>query len=132
MTDLLQATQDAVFAALDVPAMTVFGPVFTTVPDNQQPPFVEIGSIDAELVDETKDGELERHSIEIEFQHRGGSRRPLFAAMHTARTLLRAAALIAPGAQLERPRWQASATDREDDGKTWHGIHRFELLAQAD
>jgi hypothetical protein len=129
--DLLSATQDAVFDAINAPALTALGPVFTNVPENQKPPFTAIGAIDAERVG-TKDGGLERHTVEIEFQHRGQSKIPLFAMMHAARTLLEAAKLTAAGALLQTPIWQASATDREDDGQTYHGIHRFELFAQPD
>lgn len=131
MTDLLQATTDALFAALNVPAVTGLAPVFTSVPDNQQPPFIEIGAVDAEEIG-AKGGGLEQHSAEIEFHHRGGSKRPLFAMMHAGRAAIEAAELEAVGAVLEQARWLASATDREADGVTYHGIHRFELIAQAD
>lgn len=131
MTDLSQATADAVFAALNVPAVTTFGPVFTSVPAGAQPPFIEIGAIDAEEIGGKGDS-LEQIAFEIEFQHRGPSRRPLLAAMHAVRTTLVAASLEADGAELETPHWLASATDREDDGVTYHGIHRFELIAQVD
>lgn len=129
MVDLLQATQDALFAAMNVPAVTSLAPVFTNVPQNQKPPFILIGAIDAEDIG-PKDRGLEQHSAEIEFQYRGPSKRPLFAMMHAARGAIEAAELAADGAELGEARWLASATDREDDGVTYHGIHRFELLAQ--
>lgn len=131
MTDLLQATADALFAAMNVEAVTSLAPVFTSVPENAKPPFIEIGAIDAEEIG-TKGGGLEQHSAEIEFHHRGRSKRPLFAMMSAARAALEGADLSAPGASLGDLHWRASATDREDDGVTYHGIHRFELIAQAD
>ena len=130
MIDLLLATQDAVFAALNVPAVTGLAPVFTSVPPNTQPPFVAVGLIDAEAFGDDKSGGIEQHTVEIEFQFRGNTRRPLLAMMHAARTALAGTALSAPGAVLTAALWRASATDREDDGVTWHGIHRFELFAQ--
>lgn len=129
MTDLLQATQDAIFDALNVAPVKALGPVYTNVPANTQPPFTEIGAIDAEAIG-AKDAGLERHTVEVEFQWRGDTRRPLLAMMHAARTALEGKSLTSAGAVLERPRWLASATDRDDDGKTYHGIHRFELIAQ--
>jgi hypothetical protein len=129
MTDLLQATAEGVFAALDLPAVTSLAPVYTTVPKGAQPPYIEIGAIDAEN-DGPKDGGLENLSFEIEYHHRGPSRWPLLAMMHAARTALEAADIEATGAAFSDVRWLASATDREDDGVTHHGIHRFELHAQ--
>ena len=131
MIDLLQATQDAIFALLDVPSVTVLAPVYTSVPEKAQPPYILIGLIDAEEVG-PKGGGLEQHSIEVEFQYRGTSKRPLFAMMRAARTAIEGGVMSIPGATLENARWLASATDREDDGVTYHGIHRFELFAQAD
>lgn len=131
MTDLLLATQDAVFAALDVTPVTTLAPVFTSVPPNTQPPFVAVGLIDADLFGANKGSGVERHTVEIEFLFRGNTRRPLLAMMHAARVALESATLSAPAALLTDALWQASATDRENDGVTWHGIHRFELFAQA-
>jgi len=131
MTDLLQATQDAVFAAVNVAAVKALAPVYQNVPPNTQPPFIEIGAIDAEEIGAKGDG-LERHTVEIEFQHRGPARRPLLAMMHAVREALTGVVLTAPGATLDQCHWLASATDREDDGVTYHGIHRFEMLVQQD
>jgi hypothetical protein len=131
MTDLLQATSSALYAALNVPSVTALAPVFASVPENQQPPFIEIGAIDAEEIG-GKHSSLEQHSAEIQFQYRGRSKKPLFAMMHAARVAIETARLTAVGAVIEDARWLASATDREEDGVTHHGIHRFELTAQAD
>lgn len=131
MVDLLQASTDGTFTLISVPAVTKLAPVYTTVPKGAQPPFIEVGAIDAEDVG-PKGGGLEQHSIEIEFQHRGESKAPLFAMMAAVRRLLDGATIEAAGASFGEARWVASATDREDDGVTYHGIHRFELLAQAD
>ena len=131
MTDLLQATQDFVFALLNVPSVTVLAPVFTNVPPNTPPPFIEVGAIDAQAIG-TKADELEQHSVEVEFQFRGSTRRPLLAMMSAARSAMEQGTASVSGADLEQPRWLASATDREEDGVTYHGIHRFELIAQAD
>ena len=131
MTDLLQATQDGVFALLNVPAVTSLAPVFTNVPKGTEPPFIEVGAIDAQDIG-AKDSGLEQHAVEIDFQFRGPSRRPLFAMMHAARRALEGQTIAISGAVIEDPRWIASATDREEDGVTYHGIHRFELIAQVD
>lgn len=131
MVDLLQATSDGIYARINVAAVTALAPVYTTVPHGAEPPYIEIGAIDAEEVG-PKDDSLEQHSIEIEFQHRGESKAPLFAMMAAVRAALDQEIIEAPGASFGEARWLASATDREDDGVTYHGIHRFELLAQAD
>jgi hypothetical protein len=131
MVDLLAATLQASFDALNVAPVTDLAPVFTNVPANTQPPFIEIGAIDAEGIG-GKDGGFERHTVEIEYQHRGNSRLPLLAMMNAGRSAMEAAEMITPGAELEAPRWLASATDREDDGVTYHGIQRFELTAQPE
>lgn len=132
MTDLLRATQDGIFALLNIPAVTSLAPVFTNVPPNTQPPFIEVGAIDAQEIG-PKGGSIEQHAVEVEFQHRGSSRLPLLAMMTAARTAIEGQ-VIDPvaGALLEDPRWLASATDREEDGVTYHGIHRFELFAQPN
>jgi len=131
MTDLLQATHDAIFAALDVAAVTDLAPVFTNVPPERQPPFIEVGAIEAKQIG-GKDGGLEQHAIEIEFRHRGQSKRPLFAMMSAARAQIEGALLVAAGAAFGRPVWTDSATDREDDGVTHHGAMRFEVIVQQD
>lgn len=129
MSDLLAATLAGAFAALDVPAVTALAPVFSDVPAEQQPPFIEIGAIDAEEVDGA-DG-LELHTIEIEYQDRGGSRLPLLAMMNTSRAALEAG-LEAAGVAFGDVRWLASATDREDDGVSRYGIQKFAVHVQAD
>lgn len=131
MVDLLQATTSGVFGLIDVAAVTDLAPVYAPVPPRTEPPFIEIGAIDAEETG-PKGGGLELHTVEIEFQHRGSSKLPLFAMMAAVRTALDKKVIEAPGASFGEARWVASATDREEDGVTYHGIHRFELLAQAD
>ena len=131
MTDLLTATHDAVVAALEgSAALVALAPVYSNVPPETQPPFVELGAIEAEEANPTKMPGVERHRIELAFQHRGPSRRPLLAMMQAARAALEDRALTAAGASLARVKWTESATDREEDGVTWHGAMSFELLAQ--
>jgi hypothetical protein len=131
MTDLLTAAHNAVIAALKAPTLTALGPVFSNVPEKQQPPFTALGAIDAQPADgDTKDEVLELITVEVEYQYRGASKLPLLAMMHAGRTALETASLIAPGAELATAEWRGSATDREDDGVTYHGVQRFELLAQ--
>ncbi len=127
--ELIDHTLDAVFAGLNVAAVTALGPVFSNVPAKQQPPFVEIGAIDAEDYGGS-DTALERHTVELEFQYRGSTRKPLLAQMKAARTAMTNAVLADAGATFGRARWLASATDRDDDGVTWHGIQKYELLVQ--
>lgn len=129
MSELIGSTLSGAFEALDITAMTSLAPVFSDVPQKQQPPFVELGAIDAEEV-EGADG-LELHSIEIEYQYRGSSRLPLLAMMKTGRAALEAG-LSAAGIAFGDVRWLASATDREDDGVTWHGIQKYAVHVQAD
>lgn len=131
MIDLMQATQDGIFELANVPTVTILAPVYTNVPKGTEPPFIEIGAIDAQEIG-GKDSGLEQHAVEIDFQSRGPSKRPLFAMMHAVREAIEGKSITISGALLEDPRWIASATDREEDGVTYHGIHRFELMAQAD
>lgn len=129
MTDLLQASHDGLFALANVAGVTTLAPVFTNVPEGQQPPFVEIGAIDAEEIG-GKSGGLEKHGIEIEFRTRGSSKRPLMALMHAARSAIDRQRPYVEGAEFGEIRWIASATDREDDGVTHHGVQRYEVIVQ--
>lgn len=133
MTDLLRATQDAVFAALNVDGVTGSAAgvtVWTSVPPGMTPPFVEIGSIDAEEFQPVKMPGIELHTIEVAYRWRGDTRLPLLAMMDAGRIAFEATPLTAPGARFDRQLWRASATDREDDGVTWHGAQRFDVLVQ--
>lgn len=125
------ATLVAAYDMLNVAEVTDLGPVFSSVPANQQPPFVEIGAIDAEEAGGS-DTPLERHTIELEFVHRGNSRLPLLEQMRAARIALTSGRLQGDGVSFGAARWLASATDREDDGVTWHGIQKYELLVQPE
>lgn len=130
MTDLIAATQDAVFGALNVSAVTGLAPVFTSVPADQRPPFVEIGAINAEEFEAGKMPGVEQHTIEVHCRTRDGGRMPLLAILAAVRVRLESASMTAAGAAPSRAQWRETLTDRADDGVTWVGLHRFTLLTQ--
>jgi hypothetical protein len=131
LTDLLQATQDGVFAALNVPAVTALAPVFQHVPENTQPPFIVVGDIDAEPFG-SKDGDLEQQTIEIEYVARGKGRRELLAMMNAGREALEGQPISANGADLSRPRWLNSSALGAEDGVTYAGVQQYEVIAQNE
>lgn len=126
-TDLLSATQDAVFAALA--AGNLDWPVFQHVPQDQQPDFIVVGAIDAEEIGGKHDS-LERHVVDVVYIFRGKARRGLFAMMHAGREAIEGADMIADGAELSDARWLQSADDLLDDGVTYQGLQQFEITAQ--
>lgn len=129
MTDLLTATQDAVFAA--VSAGVTAAPVVVNVPENWQPPLVVIGSIEATNIG-GKDGGLEQHAITLHYVYRGGQRRLLYAMMHEGRSALEAADLSAPGAEFGDAVWDSSSDQVAEDGVTYQGEQTFNIIVQPD
>jgi len=132
-SDLMTASQDAIFAALDAGVPAELGTVVQHVPEDWQPPLIVIGSIEANSEEESDDEDpLERHTIEILYTYRGEARRGLYAIMHAGRHAIVGATLAAAGAVFGKARWKSSADDLLEDGVTYTGIQFFEILVQPD
>lgn len=129
MIDLLTATQDAVYAALNVSPVTNIAPVYQHVPDNRQPPIVIIDDITSEA-DGSKDGSLDRITINIITVRREPRRAALYELMGAVRTALDGVAITATGALLTPPVFESSEDTLADDGVTYIGTQRFALWAQ--
>lgn len=126
--DLLTATQDALFAALNVSAVTAHAPVFQHVPEDQQPPMVIVGDMEASPSDVWKGAE--DHDVEIYTVFRGKGRRGVLTLMHAVRVALQAADLAVAGVEFEKPDWQSSSTGAADDGVTYAGNQVFRITVQ--
>jgi hypothetical protein len=127
MTDLLTATQDAIYAALNVPAVTSLAPVFQHVPEGTKPPYIVVADIDAEP-GQTKGSQ--DMTIDVVSVHVGKGRRPLLAMMHAVFVALDGQPIAAPGAELEAPRWLGSETSPAEDGVTYGALQQFFVAAE--
>lgn len=134
MIDLLQAAQDAVFAALkpleaqaELPAGLG---VFQHVPEGTQPPMIVVGHMTSASADEHGD-QVEEITLEVQYIYRGPSRAPMLAMMHAGRVALDNQVITAAGAAFEPPRYiRSDATDVLPDGLTYLGLQYFEFTAE--
>jgi hypothetical protein len=122
------ATQDALFAALNVTAMTDLAPVMQHVPEGTEPPLVIVGDISFTPVG-GKDGNFDRAEVDIVTMYRGPKRAGLFALQEVVQTLLDGVALTGD-ALFSNPRQIANQEEIMEDGITYVGTQRFELFVQ--
>jgi hypothetical protein len=128
MTDFATATQDAVFAALNVSAVTDLAPVLQHVPEGTEPPLVIVGDI-ALTPAGGKDGNFDRAEFDIITLYRGPKRAALFTIQAAVRDQLDGAALSGT-ALFSRPRQIANDDEIAEDGITYVGTQKFELFVQ--
>lgn len=131
MPDLKLAAQSAVFAALNVPAVTGLAPVYQHTPDDTQPPVVIIGDMNAEAVG-GKEGGFDRIDFEILTLVRAPGREHLTPLMAAVRAQLDEQALSQADAALSRPRFEGDSDEILEDGNTYLGVQRFSLFAQPN
>jgi hypothetical protein len=131
MPDLLQAVQDALFAALNVSSVTSKAPVYQHPPNEAQPPLIVIGDISSTPWDH-KDEDVEDVLVEIETYFRGPRRAGLLAIQGAVRDALRGKALSATGVILSPARWisQDAPNANPEDGITYAGLLTFMVTAQ--
>lgn len=128
--DLIQPTQDAVFAALAAAVMPHGAIVRQHVKQGQEPPFVKIGQIDTDNVG-SKGEQGERLTVEVQTIFRGEARGPLLDIMGTVRAALDDQPLAAEGVSFSTPIFLgATASDAGSDGVTYAGISNFEIYAE--
>jgi hypothetical protein len=131
MADPSWPLQQAIYAALTTPAMSIFGfaiiPVYDGVPADAARPYVAIG--DDSLVDDGPKDEaawLVNAAIEIWDDNQRG-RKNIKLIFSEVRSRLQDAALIITGFRVEWVKFQSLTTERTDDGLTWRGLMRFEI-----
>jgi hypothetical protein len=129
MTDLLTATQTAFYTALNVSTLTELSPVTQHVIENTEPPLTIIGGVSFEPIG-GKDGGLDRATVEIITLYRGTQRTELFAIQSAVRTLLDGQTITAAGAEFSRPVYVSSEVEELEDGVTYLGTQRFEVIVQ--
>jgi hypothetical protein len=127
MIDLITATQDAIYAALNVPAITSQWPVFQHVPEGTKPPYIVVADIDAEPGQTKGSQDI---TVDIVSVHVGKGRRPLLAMMHAVFETLDGQPIVAAGAELEAPRWLGAETSPAEDGVTYGGLQQFSVAAE--
>jgi len=131
MPDLKLAAQTAIYAALNVPAVTALAPVYQHVPDDTQPPAVVIDRMNVTAIG-GKGGGLDLIEFDILTFIREPGREHLTPIMTAVRALLEEQALPAQsGVALSRPVFEADEDDVSEDGQTYSGLQRFSLVAQA-
>lgn len=129
MIDLLQAAQDAVYDALAGSVPAELATVRQHVRENTQPPLVIIGALDS--VPESKGGELELVTVEIQSIYRGGDRGELLRIAGAVRAALDGCSITADGASFSTPSWtRTSVSDAASDGVTYAAISTFEFYAE--
>lgn len=130
MIDLMRATQDGVFVALDTNIASALAKVRQHVQQDTEPPLVIVGAIDSE--NDGRSEQRERMSVEVQSIYRGGDRGELLAIMHAVRVALDWRTMIATGAVFTPCRFVgASVSDVGPDGVTYAGISNFEVWAEA-
>lgn len=132
MTDLIDLAGAARAAVNDEleEAAAVTWPVYDTVPQGTQPPFLKIGAIDT--TDEGRPGEqYERITLELIGVYRGGDRGELGAAMFAARKVIDDRRLTTTTATFACQFLSGSISDAsKEDGVTYVALSNFELLGE--
>lgn len=129
MSDLLTATQTAIYTALNVAPVTSLAPVTQHVIEDTDPPLVIIGDVSFEPIG-GKSGGLDRATVEVVTLYRGSKRTELFAIQTAVRNALDHQSVSASGALLSRPVFVSSEVEEMEDGVTYMGTQRFELIVQ--
>lgn len=129
MSDLLTATQAAFFTALNVASVTSLAPVTQHVIEDTDPPLVIIGDVSFEPMG-GKDGGLDRATVEIVTLYRGSKRTELFAIQSAVRSALDNQTISASGADFSKPVYVSSEVEELEDGVTYMGTQRFEVIVQ--
>jgi len=129
MPDVKLAVQDAIFTALNVPAVTDLAPLVQHVPEDWQPPLVIIADIVVEPYG-LKNGGLDRTTVDVVTISREPSRRPLYTMQAAVRALLDGTTLVADGLVALKPVEDSSEDQLLDDGQTYQGTQRFTMFAQ--
>lgn len=130
MADMRAAIQDAVLDRLNDATVTSLAPVYQHVPDNTQPPMVIVGAITLEGDGAKSGASLDRATVEIITLRREPRRAALHELMAVVRGRLEGQPLVAAGALLSEPEFEADDDDLLDDGVTYAGTQRFALWAQ--
>jgi hypothetical protein len=131
MADPSWLLQQAIYAALTTPAMSISGfasiPVYDGVPANAARPYVAIGD-DAMTDDSPKDEAawLVAGLLEVWDDNQRG-RKNIKLIFGQIRSRLQDAALTVTGFRVEWVKFQSLATQRTEDGLTWRGEIRFEI-----
>lgn len=136
MIDTASAVQKAIFAKLNgSAAVTNVAPVFQHVPekddsgDDVDLPLVIIGNVSLEPIG-GKDGGLDRATFEVITFVREPDQTALFALQSAVRNALEDQPVTADGALISNPVFQASDAELMEDGETYQGTQRFEVIAQ--
>ena len=129
--ELVAAVRLAVGAALEAGVAPDLAAIYDDVPQGAKPPFVKIGSLDADPEDD-KDEDLYVLTVELIHVYQGRDRGVLLAMMAASERAMRAGALAARGANLGRPRFlRSSASDASPvDGVTYAGVSNFSIFAE--
>jgi hypothetical protein len=127
--DAKLATQDAVFDALNVPALTDLVQVLQHVLEGVEPPIVVVGDI--EVTDLGSKGErFDQVRVTILTYVREPAREALYEITRKVRELLEDVAITAAGADLSRPVLETDTDEFVDELKMYEGTQTFLLFAQ--
>lgn len=135
--DLLTPAQDALFAALapiaqrdDLPAELAGLGIYQHLPEDTQPPYIMIGTLDAED-HASRDEQASTITAEIITAWRGNRRRELLWLMAAVRRSLNFQPISASGAIFTPPQiMRETASEAIADGVTYVGLSTFTFIAQ--
>lgn len=135
--DLLTPSQDALFAALapiaqadDLPPELAGLGVYQHLPEDTQPPYIMVGTLDAED-HASRDEQASTITAEIVTAWRGNRRRELLWLMAAVRRSLNSQPIAADGAAFTRPQiMRETASEAIADGVTYVGLSTFTFIAQ--
>jgi hypothetical protein len=128
--NLVEAARGAVFIAIAAGLAGVNAVALDTVPQDQEPNFVQLDDLDWINEGGKRDPEL-RITIDIVTIYRGEDRAELLAIMHANERALVDVRLEADGVILQGGRVVAgSASGAGPDGVTYAGLQTFELYAE--
>ena len=128
--DLADAVQDAIFSALNVPALTALAPVRQHVRQGTEPPLVIVAEIDLSP-EGGKDGGIDRATVTVLTYVREPRRAALLELMAKVRELLDGGDISAAGAVLSPPVLENQTGGLMEDGQTYEGTQTFGLFVQA-
>lgn len=139
MINLVKELQTAVFQALqavksDADVLTAIGDhtlgVYTHVPDQTSPPFLQVGRITTEP-DNMERGQFETMTVEVFACWRGAGKTPIMAILHAARVALCSGDLSTELARFSRIYLTRYTDDLPvDNGSLYFGMIELELWAE--
>jgi hypothetical protein len=130
MTSASWALQQAVFATLSADsAVHSLAGIFDAVPRNAAFPYIVVGEA-AETPQNSADGDLSEHTLQIHIWSRGGGHREIKQLSQAVREALDGASLNLNGHSLIGLAFTSAAYQRESDGESFRARLAFRAVTE--